>query len=686
MSQNALATIFGDDAYTQVPLEFFSVYKTSPNSDGFYSVEEIRADGAEITNEGVLKRWKCLLSDSSDCDTTTLNLNNIGNASRSFIRQSNIYKDNFSVDGVTGNIVIYGTESRGFRANDSEGTSYSSFCETSETIQFNGTPDTKGINPEYRYGFGRGAPGVADCAILDTYTPTLGVRIEKQGRDLATTIGEDRSPTWAISFQNLNLAQTKVVNSKIFSIVGNDDLNPEPLITEVKDIPFKLTDIDEVRSLLGPNESVIYYYSPNTSPNYDGGDVFRTFNYTITNLPKNDKFEEFQSAPGLTADNSAQQVGDTLFGQAARDKIFDVLSGTEYDYDNMVGSAAPKDNVLFRLVDHQIIATDNLNTDAVTRNYRITPVLDSTTGFIDASVIGAELTKDSIDEFFDGNYATDTTFEGTIEVSEPFTKEEDVTFEIFKGDNFSKSDDYFEIKIKLKFETTSDGIKVSWLDDSIATFNFYDVEDSGSVIISREVPNDSGLDTFNIPSGNYDFSNFAKLGLRWDQILAKFSEGEISSFKNYFIDGGNYSWKINFGEYKFVTKFGGLSSTVSGKFSVADTPKNAVYPVGEYEVSEGSTSNVCFYLTEPAASAQSFDLTPAYQANKPGFVQSGEVTFDLTTVAFGPGETQSCINVTGVSDNLADEGNEVLELSMTNLSSGIVSGRSGSFNLILKEQ
>ena len=206
------------------------------NSDGFYSVEEIRADGAEITNEGVLKRWKCLLSDSSDCDTTTLNLNNIGNASRSFIRQSNIYKDNFSVDGVTGNIVIYGTESRGFRANDSEGTSYSSFCETSETIQFNGTPDTKGINPEYRYGFGRGAPGVADCAILDTYTPTLGVRIEKQGRDLATTIGEDRSPTWAISFQNLNLAQTKVVNSKIFSIVGNDDLNPEPLITEVKDL------------------------------------------------------------------------------------------------------------------------------------------------------------------------------------------------------------------------------------------------------------------------------------------------------------------------------------------------------------------------------------------------------------------------------------------------------------------
>ena len=352
----------------------------------------------------------------------------------------------------------------------------------------------------------------------------------------------------------------------------------------------------------------------------------------------------------------------------------------------MVGSAAPKDNVLFRLVDHQIIATDNLNTDAVTRNYRITPVLDSTTGFIDASVIGAELTKDSIDEFFDGNYATDTTFEGTIEVSEPFTKEEDVTFEIFKGDNFSKSDDYFEIKIKLKFETTSDGIKVSWLDDSIATFNFYDVEDSGSVIISREVPNDSGLDTFNIPSGNYDFSNFAKLGLRWDQILAKFSEGEISSFKNYFIDGGNYSWKINFGEYKFVTKFGGLSSTVSGKFNVADTPKNAVYPVGEYEVSEGSTSNVCFYLTEPAASAQSFDLTPAYQANKPGFVQSGEVTFDLTTVAFGPGDTQSCITVTGVSDNLADEGNEVLELSMTNLSSGIVSGRSGSFDLILKEQ
>jgi len=226
---------------------------------------------------------------------------------------------------------------------------------------------------------------------------------------------------------------------------------------------------------------------------------------------------------------------------------------------------------------------------------------------------------------------------------------------------------------------------VSWLDDSIATFNFYDVEDSGSIIITREVPNDSGLDTFIIPSGNYDFSNFTKLGLRWDQILAKFSDGEISGFKNYFVDGGNYSWKINFGEYKFVTKFGGLSSTVSGKFSVADTPKNAVYPEGEYQVSEGSTSNICFYLTEPADSAQSFNLTPAYQANKPGFVQSEEVTFNSTTVAFGSGETRSCITVTGVSDDLADEGDEVLQLSMTNLSSGIVSGRTESFNLILKE-
>ena len=95
---------------------------------------------------------------------------------------------------------------------------------------------------------------------------------------------------------------------------------------------------------------------------------------------------------------------------------------------------------------------------------------------------------------------------------------------------------------------------------------------------------------------------------------------------------------------------------------------------------------MCFYLTQPATSAQSFDLTPSYQANKPGFVQSGEVTFDLTTVSFGPDETQSCITVTGVSDNLAKEGNEVLELSMTNLTSGIVAGRSESFNLILKEQ
>ena len=57
-----------------------------------------------------------------------------------------------------------------------------------------------------------------------------------------------------------------------------------------------------MRSLLGSNESVTYYYSPNTSPNYDGGELFRTFNFRINSLPKNDEFEESEYAPGYASD------------------------------------------------------------------------------------------------------------------------------------------------------------------------------------------------------------------------------------------------------------------------------------------------------------------------------------------------------------------------------------------------
>ena len=67
LSQNALDAIFSSDDFNELPLEFYSIYITNPNSEGFYNRDEIYATGAKIQSEGALKRYLCTLSDVSKC-------------------------------------------------------------------------------------------------------------------------------------------------------------------------------------------------------------------------------------------------------------------------------------------------------------------------------------------------------------------------------------------------------------------------------------------------------------------------------------------------------------------------------------------------------------------------------------------------------------------------------------------
>ena len=184
-----------------------------------------------------------------------MNLNSIGNGSKRYRRDSAVYKDDFTVDGVAGNFVIQGEERRGVRDSDE------TYCESQEKIQFNGPADSMGINMEYRYGFNRQAQDIFDCSILPNYGPNLSLRVEKQGNNIPSA--GDRAPVWALQFNVLALADTDLVKNKVFNIVDNDSINPENLIKEVALIPYKFSEIDEMRKLLKYGESAFYYYTPN---------------------------------------------------------------------------------------------------------------------------------------------------------------------------------------------------------------------------------------------------------------------------------------------------------------------------------------------------------------------------------------------------------------------------------------
>ena len=128
-----------------------------------------------------------------------------------------------------------------------------------------------------------------------------------------------------------------------------------------------------------------------------------------------------------------------------------------------------------------------------------------------------------------------------------------------------------------------------------------------------------------------------------------------------------------------------MSSVLVGVFEVAeDNLLNAVYPRGSYMVDEGETSNMCFYTTMVTQADESVVINPHYR-DEPGYIQDGEITFSSTTVSFPSGSDTACITITGVSDDIPLERREILEFTITGVSSGLVSGRSGFIDIIVSD-
>ena len=56
----------------------------------------------------------------------------------------------------------------------------------------------------------------------------------------------------------------------------------------------------------------------------------------------------------------SQDIGERLSGQAARDAIFNIMSGSDYDYDGFIGESAPVSNILFEYESEGVQFSDRL--------------------------------------------------------------------------------------------------------------------------------------------------------------------------------------------------------------------------------------------------------------------------------------------------------------------------------------
>ena len=275
----------------------------------------------------------------------------------------------------------------------------------------------------------------------------------------------------------------------------------------------------------------------------------------------------------MNVDDGCNDVGERLFGQAARDAMFNVMSGSKYDYDGFIGDSAPVSNILFEYESgNGMVFMDRL-IDGKNRDYRVYPRLNTATDWIDASLVGSEISKASIDAFINGDYTTNTQFSIALNADAPFTSVQDFNLKIFSNDQYSTSSEYLELNVELKIETLASGaVQVTWLDQGKVTFKF--VDDDVSII--KNVVNNDGDKSRSIPNSSYLFEDFDLLKSLLDK-RGQFGSSELQLIKDFFKNGSNYSYKIDLGAYAILDDYDQISSIIAGTFGIADDPENSIY-------------------------------------------------------------------------------------------------------------
>ena len=250
---------------------------------------------------------------------------------------------------------------------------------------------------------------------------------------------------------------------------------------------------------------------------------------------------------------------------------------------------------------------------------------------------------------------------------------------IFNNNTYSDNSAYLELSVKLKIETLDSGhVKISWLNGDDILFKFVENQTS----ISKTITNNGNARSRTIPDGNYTFDDFSFLKSLLDKVIDNFTANEIQLIKDFFVDGGKYSYKIDLGEYTVLDDFDGTSSIIAGTFSVANDPINSVY--GYYKrFSEGNEQDICFKTAWPAEDDIAFEINPIYE-NKAGFINQDEVIFSSTNLEIKSGESNVCTTVTSPVDDALKEKQEFLLYEIKNVTNG-KSGRNIPIRLTIED-
>ena len=662
LSKNAIDSIFsGDDEIAnsnKLPLEFTATYLTSKDSNNWYQDEFMKANGAKIdANDNVYRHDYCPSGfATSDC-VKNLSLQAIKDMSSTYEQRSEWRNDNIPANAIpginAGTIEFSVIDKRNFDATEGQ-----LKCNLDEILKFDEVDGD--FENEYQY---RPQIGIDDNS-AGTYA---GFKLKKCGftnssKSVAINVERVKADTNEIvgtSYRTNSKARSRIISTSTpHNLIDNKgSFDPLDVIREISQIPWKLSDVEKMRSLLGYNENVNIFFKESN----EIGGTRRSI--SLTALPWKDNY---------TDDNNVE-----FLGIDARTKFFEAINAwnpaakLNLDSTYLGGSSFPESKALFRLSSQGAYTFQVGNPD---ERIWIVPEIEfsGNTTYMLGNFYGQNIDLETLQDIAKNGIGTKTvSVNGSLEINGDISGTLPIKLYLYEGsdDILNAGEGYFSIETNISFSPTNDpqGRTDNNLRDGIRramrltlaageeikfTFN-----DSNGTKIEKTIINND-IDTniiedesgsINIPTSLVDKVLVAlnAIGLDYSNAIAEF-----------FKEQGQYTYKITFGDYFIMPWDFTYSNAIKGTFTVASDPSVAVYwSGGLLYIGENTSQNLCFHTNKSNPEDITISLAPIFGSG-PGYADSSDFTISKTSITI-PATTgssqQQCTTITALRDDVLGE-------------------------------
>ena len=233
---------------TKLPLDFSSIYRTNANSANWYQEERLEASGAFISDDGILSRADCSLTDTELCNISELTLKNISNASTSYLRTSNFYNNTIDFNDInvtSGTLYVNASDARTWRndsANWQQKNNRDRECQSDNQIRFQNSV-IAGTKTEFQYSSYSQGYQKSDCDLVrHYYFPILRTQ---------TFIDNIAGNSLELSYYIPDITRSGVSDNLPYDFISNRlTIDPTQVIKDIAALPRTLKELDEIRELL----------------------------------------------------------------------------------------------------------------------------------------------------------------------------------------------------------------------------------------------------------------------------------------------------------------------------------------------------------------------------------------------------------------------------------------------------